>query len=138
MRSNGSKVKGLTWFESYNKKSSPFVIGLKSCVGWGYRRLDPMRMAIRKRKLDLTLPPTQPISLTRGPRSHLVTLLDAAILIGDVGPFRQARPVWDRAAEMILLAGTTREPGDVQEATRRLLVTVVPASSQQSARSSAG
>ncbi len=28
----------------------------------------------------------------------------AAILIRDLEPFRQARPVWDRAAEMILLA----------------------------------
>jgi hypothetical protein len=28
---------------------------------------------------DLTLPLAQPIVLTRGPRSHLVTLMDAAI-----------------------------------------------------------
>jgi len=34
-----------------------------------------------------------PITLTGGPRSHLVTLMDAAIL--------QARPVWDRAAEIV-------------------------------------
>jgi hypothetical protein len=30
--------------------------------------------------------------------------------------------VWDRAAEMILIAGTTRERADVQEATRQVLV----------------
>src|SRR6266536_3466990 len=30
---------------------------------------------------DLTLPLAQPITLTGGPRSHLVTLMDAAILI---------------------------------------------------------
>src|SRR5260370_24923883 len=35
---------------------------------------------------------------------------DAAILIRDLEPFRQARPVWDRAAEMILLAAETRKP----------------------------
>jgi hypothetical protein len=28
----------------------------------------------------------------------LVTLMDAAILIRDLDQFRQARPVWDRAA----------------------------------------
>jgi hypothetical protein len=42
---------------------------------------------------DLTLPLAQPIALTRGPRSHIVTLMDAAILIRDLEPFRQARPV---------------------------------------------
>ncbi len=36
---------------------------------------------------DLTLPLAQPITLTRGPRSHLVTLMDAAILIRDLEPF---------------------------------------------------
>ena len=30
--------------------------------------------------------------------------------------------VWDRAAEMIMLAGTTKEAADVQEATRQILV----------------
>src|SRR5437868_11307237 len=70
---------------------------------------------------DLSLPLAQPITLTRGPRSHLVTLMDAAILIRDLEPFRQARPVWDRAAEMILVAAETRKRADVQEATRQLL-----------------
>jgi hypothetical protein len=58
---------------------------------------------------DLTLPLSRPITLTRGPGSHLVTLMDAAILIRDLEPFRQARPVWDRAAEMILIAARDRE-----------------------------
>jgi len=39
-----------------------------------------------------------------------------------LGPFWQAWPVWDRAAEMILLAGKTRKRADVAEATRQLLV----------------
>jgi hypothetical protein len=38
-----------------------------------------------------------------------VTLEDAAVLIRDLEPFQQARPVWDRAAEMILVAATTGE-----------------------------
>ncbi len=76
----------------------------------------------RQTSPDLTIPLAQPITLTRGPRSHLVTLMDAAILIRDLEPFRQARPVWDRAAEMILIAATTRERADIAEAMRQLLV----------------
>ena len=71
---------------------------------------------------DLTIPLAEPITLTRGPGSHLVTLMDAAILIRDLEPFRQSRPVWDRAAEMILLAAATRKRADVAEATRQVLV----------------
>jgi len=73
---------------------------------------------------DLTLPLAQPITLTRGPCSHLVTLMDAAILIRDLEPFRQARPVWDRAAEIILIAAETGKSDDIAEATRQLLVCV--------------
>lgn len=69
-----------------------------------------------------TLPSRSPITLERGPRWHLVTLMDAAIVIRDLKPFRQARPVWDRAAETILLAGTTRKRADVAEATRQMMV----------------
>lgn len=71
---------------------------------------------------DLSLPLAQPISLTRGPGTHLVTLMDAALLIRDLEPWRQARPVWDRAAEMILIAAETREQADLAEATRQMLV----------------
>ena len=73
---------------------------------------------------DLTLPLPQPITLTRGPRSHLVTLMDAAILIRDLEPWRQARPVWDRAAGLILLAAETRKRDDIAEAIRQLMVCV--------------
>ena len=51
--------------------------------------------------------------------------MDAAILIRDLEPFRQARPVWDRAAAMIMLAGTTGEAADIREATRQLLTAVI-------------
>jgi len=40
---------------------------------------------------DLALPLSQPIALTRGSRSYLVTLMDAAILIRDLEPGQQAR-----------------------------------------------
>jgi len=33
----------------------------------------------------------------------------AALLMPDPEPFRQARPVWDRLAEMILIAATTKK-----------------------------
>jgi hypothetical protein len=59
---------------------------------------------------DPTLPLARPITLTDGPRSHLVTQMDAAILIRDLEPFRQARPDWDRAAEIIL---TPPRPGSL-------------------------
>jgi hypothetical protein len=72
--------------------------------------------------LDLSLPLAYPLTLTGGPHSHLVTLMDAAILIRDIDGFRQARPVWDRAAEMILLAARTKQTPDVAEATRQLHV----------------
>jgi hypothetical protein len=60
-------------------------------------------MPTRTENPDLSLPLAHPITLTRGPRAHLVTLMDAAILILDLEPFRQARPVWDWAVEMILI-----------------------------------
>ncbi len=41
-----------------------------------------------------------------------MTLMDAAILIRDLEPFRQARPVQDRTAEMMLLAATTGKVAD--------------------------
>jgi hypothetical protein len=77
-----------------------------------------------RRSLDLTRKLVQPIELSRGPRSRIETLHDAAALIGDLEPFRQARPVWDRAAEMILIAAETGKRADVAEATRQLLAAV--------------
>jgi hypothetical protein len=65
---------------------------------------------------DLSLPLAQPITLTRGPRSHLVPLMNAAVSIRDLEPFQQARPVWDRAAEMILLTADTVKRDDIAEA----------------------
>jgi len=48
----------------------------------------------RHTRPDLPLPFAEPITLTGGPRPHRVGLMDAAILIRDMEPFRQARPVW--------------------------------------------
>ena len=76
------------------------------------RRLDPTPRSLPympQTSPDLSLPLAQPITLSRGPGSHLVTLMDAAVLIRDLEPFRQARTVWDRAAEMILIAASSGE-----------------------------
>jgi hypothetical protein len=82
-------------------------------------------VSVNPSELDLTLRLAHAITSTGGPQSHLVTLMDAAILIRDLEPLRQARPVWDRAAEMILTAAKTRRRADIAEATRQLLTAVI-------------
>jgi DNA-binding Xre family transcriptional regulator len=64
------------------------------------------------------------IVLTKGPRSQLVTLQDARDLIRELDAVRQRRPVWYRAALMILVAATSGKRADIQEATRQLLAAV--------------
>jgi hypothetical protein len=66
-----------------------------------------------KRKPNLNHRLARTIKLTRGPAAQLDTLADAAQLTSDLEQFRQARPVWDRAAEMILLAATTCRKADI-------------------------
>jgi hypothetical protein len=59
------------------------------------------------------------------PRSaQLDTLADAAQLIADLEQFRQARPVWDRCAEMLLRAARSGRKADIAEATSYLLIAV--------------
>jgi hypothetical protein len=53
---------------------------------------------------DFTLALTRVIEPTRGPRAELATLQDAARFIGQMKPWRQARPHWDFAAELLLKA----------------------------------
>ena len=59
-----------------------------------------------------------PAAIARVPPERLV---DAA-KVRDRATRRQAWPMWDRAAEMILVAAETRKRGDVAEATRQVLV----------------
>jgi hypothetical protein len=68
-----------------------------------------------KNRPDLSLPPAYPLTLTGGPRSRLVTLMDAAALIRGLDGFRHARPVWDRGAETTLLAATSRQRPTLQK-----------------------
>jgi hypothetical protein len=100
--------------------SSCFGLQVSLC-GFGLAPLASNTIPMLKSP-DLTLPLAQPITLSRGPRSHLVTLMDAAILIRDLEPWRHAPPVWDRVAEMILTAAECRKREDVQDATRQMMV----------------
>jgi hypothetical protein len=61
---------------------------------------------------------------------QLDALADAAHLVADLDQFRQARPVWDRAAEMILVAATT--PGYTRSA---LSLSVSPGDSKRAPES---
>jgi hypothetical protein len=77
-------------------------------------------MARRQPNLNRKL--AHAIKPTGGPAAQLDTLADTAHLIADLEQFRQARPVWDRAAEMVLLAARTGKKADIAEATRCVMV----------------
>jgi hypothetical protein len=69
---------------------------------------------------DFKLELTRVIEPTRGPAAELLTIADAARFIGQMKPWRQARPRWDFAAELLLKAAQTREKSDVEMATAQL------------------
>jgi hypothetical protein len=69
---------------------------------------------------DFKLALTRVIEPTRGPRAELATLQDAARFIGQMKPWRQARPHWDFAAELLLQAAATREEDDIDAATSQM------------------
>ena len=60
---------------------------------------------------------TRTIKPTAGPAVELATLEDAARFIALMKPFRQARPHWDSAAELLLTAAETGKRRDVEAAT---------------------
>jgi hypothetical protein len=51
---------------------------------------------------------------------ELATLADAARFVGLLRPFRQARPHWDFAAELLLKAAATRDDDDIEGATAQM------------------
>ena len=71
---------------------------------------------------DLTRQLAHTIKPTAGPAAHLETIADAAQLIADLEQWRQARPYWDRCAEMLMRAAKTGRKPDVAEATRCVMV----------------
>jgi hypothetical protein len=64
------------------------------------------------------------LALTREPAGRpgveLATLEDAARFGALLRPFRQARPHWDFAAELLLRAAETREEEDIKAATAQI------------------
>ena len=65
---------------------------------------------------DFNLALTRVIEPTRGPGAELATLQDAARFVGLLRTWRQARPHWDFAAELLLKAAETRKRRDVEGA----------------------
>ena len=69
---------------------------------------------------DFKLALTRVIEPTGGPSVELATLEDAARFIALMKPFRQARPHWDFAAELLLRAAETGKRRDVEAATAQM------------------
>ena len=69
---------------------------------------------------DFKLALTRVIEPTGGPRAELATLEDAARFVGLMRPWRQARPHWDFAADLLLKAAQTREESDIDMATAQM------------------
>src|SRR5437764_6744739 len=71
---------------------------------------------------DLSRRLARTIKPTVGPAAQLETIADAAQLIADLQQWRQARPYWDRCAEMLMRAAMTGQKADVAEASRCIMV----------------
>jgi hypothetical protein len=69
---------------------------------------------------DFKLALTRVIEPTGGPGAELATLEDAARFVGLMRPWRQARPHWDFAAELLMKAAETREVDDIEAATAQM------------------
>jgi hypothetical protein len=69
---------------------------------------------------DFKLALTRVIEPTGGPGAELATLEDAARFVGLIRPWRQARPHWDFAAELLLKAAQTKEESDIDMATAQM------------------
>ena len=69
---------------------------------------------------DFKLALTRVIEPTGGPGAELATLEDAARFVGLIRPWRQARPHWDFAAELLLEAAQTRDKAVVEMATAQM------------------
>jgi hypothetical protein len=69
---------------------------------------------------DFKLALTRTIEPTGGPDVELATLEDAVGFVALLRPFRQARPHWDFAAELLLKAAETREEEDIEAATAQM------------------
>jgi hypothetical protein len=71
-------------------------------------------------KQDFSLKLTRIIEPKEGPGVELATLEDAARFMGQMRPWRQVRPHWEYAAELVLIAATTAEEADIETATAEM------------------
>jgi hypothetical protein len=69
---------------------------------------------------DFKLALTRVIEPTGGPGAELATLEDAARFVGLMRPWRQVRPHWDFAADLLLKAAETGEEDDIEAATAQM------------------
>jgi hypothetical protein len=69
---------------------------------------------------DFKLALTRAIVPTAGPVAKLLTIGDAARFLGQMKPWRRARPHWDFAAKLLLKAAQTREESDIEMATAQM------------------
>jgi hypothetical protein len=69
---------------------------------------------------DFKLALTRVIEPTGGPGVELATLEGAARFVALLRPFRQTRPHWDFAAELLLKAAETGEESDIEMATAQM------------------
>ena len=63
---------------------------------------------------------TRVVEPKEGPGVELATLEDAARFMGHMRPWRQVRPHWDYAAELVLIAATTGKEADIERATAQM------------------
>jgi hypothetical protein len=69
---------------------------------------------------DFSLKLTRVIEPKEGPGVELATLQDAARFMGHMRPWRQVRPHWEYAADLVLIAATTGEERDIERATAQM------------------
>jgi hypothetical protein len=70
-----------------------------------------------KPQYDFTKRLSRVIIVTGGPGTELETLEDAAKFISLLRPFRQTRPHWEFAADLILRAAESGKRSDIKAAT---------------------
>ena len=69
---------------------------------------------------DFKLALTRVIEPTRGPRAESATLQERACFIGQMKSWRQARPHWDFAAQLLPKAASEKEEDDIEAATAHM------------------
>ena len=69
---------------------------------------------------DFKLALTRVIKPAGGPGVEPATLEDAALFVGRMKTWGQARPHWDFAAELLLKAAETRKESDIDMATAQM------------------